>query len=245
METFASYGFNKAHSVAYALTSYYTAYLKTHYPAEFMAALLTAVMRQPERLAGYLSRCRERGPEVLPPSVNTSLGFFSAQKGRIVFGLDAVRGVGSAAAGEIVRARKDGPFRSLGDFLSRVSLRAVTKRAVSSLIRCGALDDTGESRESMLSRLDAAISRARLHPARGAGLLRFLPDYIPEGRRAGPRSRGQPQGREGHSRRLTFGTPPNQPERGSRPSRLPASLRAFLPAARREGQALRHDIRLP
>ena len=184
METFASYGFNKAHSVAYALTSYYTAYLKTHYPAEFMAALLTAVMRQPERLAGYLSRCRERGPEVLPPSVNTSLGFFSAQKGRIVFGLDAVRGVGSAAAGEIVRARKDGPFRSLGDFLSRVSLRTVTKRAVSSLIRCGALDDTGESRESMLSRLDAAISRARLHPARGAGLLRFLPDYIPEGGRA-------------------------------------------------------------
>ena len=184
METFASYGFNKAHSVAYALTSYYTAYLKTHYPAEFMAALLTAVMRQPERLAGYLSRCRERGPKVLPPSVNTSLGFFSAQKGRIVFGLDAVRGVGSAAAGEIVRARKDGPFRSLGDFLSRVSLRAVTKRAVSSLIRCGALDDTGESRESMLSRLDAAISRARLHPARGAGLLRFLPDYIPEGGRA-------------------------------------------------------------
>lgn len=190
METFASYGFNKAHSVAYALTSYYTAYLKTHYPAEFMAALLTAVMRQPERLAGYLARCRERGPEVLPPSVNTSLGVFSALKGRIIFGLDAVRGVGTAAAGEIVRARKDGPFRSLGDFLSRVSIRTVTKRAVSSLIRCGALDDTGESRESMLSRLGAAISRARLHPARGAGLLRFLPDYRPEEERPGENTPG-------------------------------------------------------
>ena len=248
METFASYGFNKAHSVAYALTSYYTAYLKTHYPAEFMAALLTAVMRQPERLAGYLSRCRERSPEVLPPSVNTSLGFFSAQKGRIVFGLDAVRGVGSAAAGEIVRARKGGPFRSLGDFLSRVSLRAVTKRAVSSLIRCGALDDTGESRESPRRGHQQGASppcpRGRhsafspgLHPGRRTGPGRHV--------RSGPRSRGQAQGREGHSRRLPFGTPPNQPERGSRPSRLPASLRAFLPAARREGQALRHDIRLP
>lgn len=189
---------------------------------------------------------------MLPPSVNTSLGFFSAQKGRIVFGLDAVRGVGSAAAGEIVRARKGGPFRSLGDFLSRVSLRAVTKRAVSSLIRCGALDDTGESRESMLSRLDAAISRARLHPARGAGILRFLPDYIPEGGRAREDTSGpapDPAARLRDEKDILgvclSGPPPNQPERGSRPSRLPASLRAFLPAARREGQALRHDIRLP
>ena len=180
METFASYGFNKAHSVAYALTSYYTAWLKTHYPAEFTAALLTEVMRQPERLAGYLARCRERGLAVLPPSVNTSLGMFSASQGRIVFGLDAVRGVGGAAAAEIVRARREGPFRSLGDFLSRVNLRTVTKRAVSSLIRCGALDGPGESRESMLARLDTALRKARRHRDRGAGLLQFLSDYHPE-----------------------------------------------------------------
>jgi DNA polymerase-3 subunit alpha len=154
IERFAGYGFNKAHSAAYALISYETAYLRCHYFPEFMAATLTSVMSAPERVAMYIDACRSRGVGVLGPDVNESLRGFTVRGDTIRFGIAAVRNVGEAAADAIIAARKGGGrFISLSDFCDRVDMTAVSRKALDSLIRCGAFAAFG-SRRALLAVMD-------------------------------------------------------------------------------------------
>jgi len=158
METFARYGFNKSHSAAYALISYQTAYLKTHYPVEFMAALLSSEMGDTDKVIKNLAECRGRGIEVLPPDINESRADFTVGGDKIRFGLAAVKNVGEKAVEVILESREgEGAFRSLFDFCRRVDLGAVNRRVVESLVKCGAFDSTGVSRARMIAALDEAM----------------------------------------------------------------------------------------
>ncbi len=166
IEHFAGYGFNKSHSAAYALVAYQTAWLKAHYPAEYMAALLTAVKRDKDRTALYLHECRQMGIRVLVPDVNLSDVDFSAVGGDITFGMSAVRNVGEAVVRPIIDERqRGGEFTSFSDFINRVDLAVLNKRTIDSLIKAGAFDSLGHSRrglfETYLDTLDATISRRR------------------------------------------------------------------------------------
>jgi DNA polymerase-3 subunit alpha len=161
MEKFAGYGFNKSHSAAYAMVTYQTAYLKTHYTPEFMAAQLSCESGNTDKITLYISECRNMGIEILPPHVNHSLVGFNVVQGKIVFGLSAVRNVGEGAVNAILEARdKDGPFCSFQDFLKRVDLRKVNRKVIESLIKCGAFDGMGLSRKTMYEALDAALEQA-------------------------------------------------------------------------------------
>ncbi|HHY32421.1 MAG TPA: DNA polymerase III subunit alpha [Firmicutes bacterium] len=161
MEFFSGYGFNKSHSAAYAMISYRTAWLKVHYPVEFMTALLTSVTGASDKVAFYVDACRQKGIEVLPPDINESLEDFTAVGGRIRFGLAAVKNVGRGAVQAIIEARAaGGRFRSLADFCDRVDLREVNKKALESLIRCGAFDSTGAKRAALLMVLDSTYDAA-------------------------------------------------------------------------------------
>jgi len=158
METFARYGFNKSHSAAYALVSYQTAYLKTHYPVEFMAALMTWEMGDTDKVIKNLAECREKGIEVLAPDVNESRSDFTPVGGKIRFGLTAVKNVGEKAVEVILESReKDGAFESLFDFCRRVDLTAVNRRVIENLIKCGAFDSTNVSRARMMAVLDETM----------------------------------------------------------------------------------------
>jgi DNA polymerase III subunit alpha len=158
METLARYGFNKSHSAAYALVSYQTAYLKTHYPVEFMAALMTWEMGDTDKVIKNLAECREKGIEVLAPDINESRSDFTPVGGKIRFGLAAVKNVGEKAVEVILQSREaDGPFESLFDFCRRVDLTAVNRRVIESLIKCGAYDSTHVSRARMMAVLDEAM----------------------------------------------------------------------------------------
>ena len=166
IEHFAGYGFNKSHSAAYALVAYQTAWLKVHYPAEYMAALLTAVKRDKDRTALYLHECRQMGLRVLVPDVNRSDVDFSAVDGDITFGMSAVRNVGEAVVELIIEERnREGAFASFADFVNRVDLAVLNKRTIDSLVKAGAFDSLGHSRrglfETYLDMLDATISRRR------------------------------------------------------------------------------------
>jgi DNA polymerase-3 subunit alpha len=158
MAKFAAYGFNKSHSAAYALIAYQTAYLKAHYPVEFMAALLTCDMDSTDKVVKNICDCREQGVEVLPPDINTSGLSFTVVGTSMRFGLGAVKNVGTGAIEAILEARKDGPFKSLYDFCERVDLRRVNKRVIESLIKCGAFDSTCATRASLMEGLEAATS---------------------------------------------------------------------------------------
>ncbi len=167
METFAMYGFNKSHSAAYALISYHTAYLKAHYPEEFMAGLLTLEMSDTDKTFKNIADCRERGIQILPPDANESREDFTVlplKQNRlrpIRFGLGAVRGVGARAIESILSVRDaDGPFVSLPDFCKRTHGQQVNKKVVEGLIKCGAFDFTGESRRRLFEGLDAALQWA-------------------------------------------------------------------------------------
>ncbi len=141
METFAGYGFNKSHSTAYAMISYQTAYLKAHFPVEFMAALLTSEKSNRDKVIKYISVCKEMGINVLPPDINESMRDFSVAGDHIRFGLAAVKNVGESAVDSIIESRtKDGKFKTFYDFCTRVDLRKINKRVVESLIKCGAFD---------------------------------------------------------------------------------------------------------
>lgn len=180
MEKFAAYGFNKSHSAAYAQISYYTAYLKVHFTCEFMAALLTSEMGDQEKLLKYISCCKDRGVDVVQPSVNYSQRAFSAREGKIVFGLGGIKNVGEEAIQEIVSARKEGDYTSLYDLCTRVNLRKVTKRVLESLIKGGALDSTGATRQAMLCCLDTVVSKAQRkaknHDERQLSLFNVAPE---------------------------------------------------------------------
>ncbi|GAB2515270.1 DNA polymerase III subunit alpha [Microbacterium petrolearium] len=168
---FSDYAFNKAHSAAYGVVSYWTAYLKAHYPAEYMAAVLTSVGDSRDKLAMYLNECRRMGIRVLQPDVSESIGFFSAVGDDIRFGLGAIRNVGSNVVDGIVAARKDGPYTSFHDFLSRVPMHVANKRTVESLIKAGAFDSMGSTRRALLEvheqAVEASVDRKR-NEAQGA-----------------------------------------------------------------------------
>jgi DNA polymerase-3 subunit alpha len=148
---------HNSHAACYGLISYRTAWLKANYPAEYMAALISSVMSTKDKVPFFVSRCEEMGIDVLPPDVNESNHDFVVTEGRIRFGLDAVKNVGAAAVEAIIEARAEGgPFSSIWDFCERVDCRAVNKKAIESLVRCGAFDSTGASRRGMLEILPQA-----------------------------------------------------------------------------------------
>ena len=166
MEKFAGYGFNKSHSAAYALLAYQTAYLKTHYPVEFMAALLTSETSKPENVVKYIAECKEMGIRVEPPDVQTSGAQFtplvSDGGDAIRFGLAAVKNVGGNAIESIMKARTEagGRFKSLWEFCEKVDLRVMNKRVLESLIKAGALDSLGK-RGPLMAAVDKAMERAQ------------------------------------------------------------------------------------
>ena len=157
---FADYAFNKAHSAGYGVLSYWTAFLKANYPAEYMAALLTSVGDSKDKLAIYLNECRRMGIKVLPPDVNESIGVFAAVGDDIRFGLEAVRNVGHNVVEAIIAARNAEPFSSFDDFLTRVGQQASTRRVVESLIKAGAFDSLGNTRRSLIAIFEEAIEAA-------------------------------------------------------------------------------------
>ncbi len=159
---FAGYGFNKSHSVPYALLAYQTAYLKANYPAEYLAACLTAVKRDKDRTAIFLSEARELGVSVKTPNINVSFEDFTVRENEILFGLSAVRNVGDITAQKIVQERKvNGDFTSVEDFLSRIDSRALNKRGVEALIQGGGLDIFGYTRYGMFDSAVDLIEEAR------------------------------------------------------------------------------------
>lgn len=162
MGKFAEYGFNKSHSAAYAMLAYQTAYLKFHYTAEFMTALLTSEKDNADKILQYISDCKGRGIEILPPDVNESEKDFSIVGDKTIrFGLAAVKNVGEAAIESIVAARQEkGFFKSFIDFCERVDSRKVNKRVIESLIKCGAFDFTKSPRAAMFEALDQAMEVA-------------------------------------------------------------------------------------
>ena len=165
---FSDYAFNKAHSAAYGLVSYWTAYLKAHYPAEYMAALLTSVGDSRDKLALYLNECRRMGIHVLPPDVSESIKYFAAVGEDIRFGLGAVRNVGSNVVDGIVQARTEGPYASFHDFLRRVPTHVANKRTVESLVKAGAFDSMGATRRALVEIHEDAVEAAVLDKRREA-----------------------------------------------------------------------------
>ncbi|MFW1753656.1 DNA polymerase III subunit alpha [Acinetobacter wanghuae] len=162
MEKFAGYGFNKSHAAAYALVAYQTAWLKAHYPAEFMAAVMTSEMQNTDNVVFIIDDCRHNGLQVLPPSINMSLYQFHASDPKtIVYGLGAIKGVGEAAMQSVIDSRiQDGPFRDIFDFCHRVDLKKINKRTLEALIRAGAMDCLGIERADLMAQLPEAVQAA-------------------------------------------------------------------------------------
>ena len=162
MEKFASYGFNKSHAAAYALVAYHTAYLKTHYPAAFMAATMSADMNNTDSVRIFFDDCVGNNVEVLPPDINASeFKFKPINDKQVLYGLGALKGSGESAIEVILAARnQDGPFKDLFDFCARLDLRKVNRRVIESLIRAGAFDKLEPNRNALLAGVNLAISAA-------------------------------------------------------------------------------------
>ncbi|MDP2871354.1 MAG: DNA polymerase III subunit alpha [Bacillota bacterium] len=171
MEEFAGYGFNKCHTAPYGLLAYQTAYLKAHWPAQYMAAFLTSIIGDTDKLARYADECRRLGVELLPPDVNASEAGFRVEGGKIRVGMAAIKNVGQAAIEGLVAARREcGAFRSLGDLCRRVDTRLLNKRALESLIRTGCFDSLGAQRSQLLAVLDTVLERTQAgHKRRANG----------------------------------------------------------------------------
>jgi DNA polymerase-3 subunit alpha len=161
--TFGRYGFNKSHSVAYSILSYQTAWLKAHYPAEFMAALLSSEIGNTDKVVQYINEARELGLEILPPDVNES-GFKFTVVGdrRIRFGLGGIRNVGEGAIASIIAGRQPAPYRTVADLVERIDLRLCNKRVLESLVAAGACDSLGGHRKQLIEQLDPALAEAQL-----------------------------------------------------------------------------------
>jgi DNA polymerase-3 subunit alpha len=158
IQKFAGYGFNKSHAAAYAVVCYHTAYLKAHYPTEFMAALMTSDMGNTDKIVGYFTECRDLGITVLGPDVNHSQKNFAVVDGAIRFGLAAIKNVGEGAVESVLATREEGgPFKSFFDFCRRVDLHKVNKRMLEGLIKAGAFDSTGAKRAQLMAVLDQAV----------------------------------------------------------------------------------------
>jgi len=159
---FGKYAFNKSHAAAYALLSYQTAYLKAHYPLEYMAAVLTSHQGKTDNIVKYVAECNRAGMHVLPPDVNSSRKDFTAVRGEgIRFGLAGIRGVGEGVVETIIAAREaGGPFGSLHDFCQRVEMRQMNKKTVEALIKAGAFDSTGYTRKHLMSMMDTCVESA-------------------------------------------------------------------------------------
>jgi DNA polymerase-3 subunit alpha len=181
MEKFAGYGFNKAHSAAYALISYQTAYLKAHYPAEFMAATITSEVSNSDKVLVHVSACRDMGLRILPPDINHSFAEFTVEDGAIRYGLSGIKGVGEAAVQSLVAERQaSGPFTSLLDFCSRVDLRKANKKVLEALIKAGAMDCLGCHRNLLLAALEPVMGMAQRQARRKrSGQLSFVADDGP------------------------------------------------------------------
>ena len=173
---FADYGFNKSHAAAYAFLAYQTAYLKAHYPTEFMAALLTIEIGDQGKVSEYIQECRRMNIPVLPPDVNVSRAHFTPLDEGIRFGLSAVKNVGAKAVERIVETREQGgAFRSIHDFCDRVDMRAVNRQALEALVKCGALDRTEGTRAQLLLALEDAMRMGAASQAdRAAGQLNLF-----------------------------------------------------------------------
>ena len=162
MEKFAGYGFNKSHAAAYALVAYQTAWLKAHYPSEFLAAVLSSEMQNTDSVVFIIDDCRSNGLEVLPPSINMSFyQFYASDEKTIIYGLGAIKGVGEQAMQSVIDSREqDGVFKDLFDFCHRVDLKKINKRTLEALIRSGALDCLGIDRASLMAQLPEAVQAA-------------------------------------------------------------------------------------
>lgn len=170
MEKFAGYGFNKSHSAAYALLAYQTGWLKTHYPAEFMAATISSDMDKTDKVVTFIDECRSMNLELLPPDVNHGMFQFSVDdKGSVLYGLGAIKGLGEGPIEAIITARECGEFKNIFDFCARVDGRKVNKRALEAMIRGGAMDQIGPEgdisyrRAVMLACMDEAVKLAEQH----------------------------------------------------------------------------------
>ncbi len=161
MTAFASYAFNKSHAAAYAVVAYQTAWLKYYYPEEFMAALMTSVMENSDKIASYVNVCRQMKISLIPPDINTGRGEFSVYEGKIRYGLNAIKGIGRAVVQEIVRERnQNGYYTSLQDFMSRLSNREVNKKTVESFIKSGAFDSFGYTRKQQMMHYPTLLDQA-------------------------------------------------------------------------------------
>jgi DNA polymerase-3 subunit alpha len=176
IEKFAGYGFNKSHSAAYALISYQTAYMKAHYPWEFMAALITSEVSNTDKVISHIHACREMGIPVLGPDINSSIHPFSVTDQGILFGLSGIKNVGDSAIYALVEEReKNGTYASLLDLCQRVNLRKVSKRVLESLIKSGAMDCFGSSRAALIAALDRVVAKAqKTHKDKSRGQLSLL-----------------------------------------------------------------------
>lgn len=161
MVSFAEYAFNKSHAAAYAVISYETAYLKAHYPVEFMAALMSSVMGEPRHIAAYIRNCKELGIEVLPPSVLHSRRKFIAKDGKIRFGLLAIKNVGSSIVDAIVEGRRGRDIDNLYDFIKSIEPSELNKKAIECLIKAGAMDEFTQNRAALLAISDDAVGAAQ------------------------------------------------------------------------------------
>ena len=165
MESFAQYAFNKSHAAAYAVVAWQTAYLKCHYPVQFMAAILNSVVGNPGKISAFIQYCRKHGIEVLPPDVNRSQAKFSVENGKIRYGLGAIRNAGTNAVAAVLRGRSERPYADLFDFIERVELEFINKRVVESLIKSGAMDEFPGCRAQKLAMyevvMDSEVNRRK------------------------------------------------------------------------------------
>lgn len=176
MAGFAEYGFNKSHSAAYAVVTYRTAYLKAHYPVEFMAAVLSSEISDTDKIAEYVDECRTMGIEIVPPDINSSEGLFKVDEGKIRFGMSGIKGVGAGAVESIVLQREnEGPYKSLGDFTRRVNTGQVNSRVIDALIKAGAFDAFGLKKSQLLAMAGEALKTGQsVQKSRNAGQITFF-----------------------------------------------------------------------